>query len=56
MTVKIEVENIIEHEDGSATVVLNYNADAHHMLVQEGFKSLLEKAVSEDYKHEGGEK
>ena len=49
MTAKIQVEDIIEHEDGSATVVLICDDEARRMLIEEGVKSLLEKALSGDH-------
>ena len=45
MTGTIEVEKVIEHEDGSATVIFECDDDTRQMLVGEGLKALLEKAV-----------
>ena len=41
----IEVENIIEHDDGSATVVINTTKEATRFLVDLGFRTLLERAL-----------
>ena len=50
MTVKIQVEEIIEHEDGSATVMINCDAESLQMLIERGFKSLLKEAMNEEPK------
>ena len=48
MTAKIQVENVIENEDGSATVMINFDAEALQMLIERGFKSLLEEAMNRE--------
>lgn len=45
MTGKIDIQKIVEHEDGSATVVFVCNEEAKQALISEGLLSLLEKAV-----------
>ena len=46
---KIHVENVTEHEDGSATVVFDCDEKARQTLINEGLISLLEKAVSQQH-------
>jgi len=47
MTMRIHIEDVTEHEDGSATVVFDCDEKARHALINEGLISLLEKAVSQ---------
>ena len=44
---KIEVSNYVEHEDGSASFQLDTDDEATKALVQEGFTSLIKKAIEE---------
>ena len=49
----IDVQEVKEHEDGSATVVFECNEEAKQALINEGLLSLLTKAVdkhNEEYK------
>ena len=51
----IEVTDYVEHEDGSATLVVDTDKDATRMLVEVGLRRLLEMAVdkeNEEYKFE----
>jgi hypothetical protein len=41
----IDVQEVQEHEDGSATVVFDCNEEARKLLINEGLLSLLTKAV-----------
>ncbi len=53
----IEVTNYVEHEDGSATIVVDTSPDATRLLVEVGLRRLLEMAVdkeNEEYKFEDG--
>jgi len=45
MTGIIDVQEVIEHEDGSATIVFDCNDEAKKALINEGLLSLLEKAI-----------
>ena len=48
----IDVQEVKEHEDGSATVVFECDDEAKQALISEGLLSLLTKAVDkhhEDY-------
>ena len=49
MTIKILIESITEHEDGSATVVFDCDKKAIQVLTNQGLISLLEKAVSQEH-------
>lgn len=58
MVGKIDIKEVIEHEDGSATVVFECDDEAKQALISEGLLSLLEKAVdkhNEEYKWMEGE-
>ena len=44
---KIEVSNYVEHGDGSASFQLDTDDEATKALVQEGFTSLIKKAIEE---------
>ena len=51
----INVTDYVEHEDGSATLVVDTDPDATKLLVGIGLRRLLEMAVdkeNEDYKFE----
>ncbi len=45
MVGKIEVQKVVEHENGSATVVFDCDDEATKALISEGLLSLLTKAV-----------
>ena len=54
----INVVDIDEHEDGSATIVFECNDEARQALISEGLLSLIEKAVdkhNEEYNWTAGE-
>ena len=51
----IEVTDYVEHEDGSATLVVDTDPDATRLLVSVGLRRLLEMAVdkeNDEYKFE----
>ena len=48
MVGQITVEMVEEHEDGSATVVFEFDDVAKKALINEGLKSLLEKSLSKE--------
>lgn len=48
MVGKIEVQKVVEHENGSATVVFDCDDESRKALINEGLLSLITKAV---YKH-----
>ena len=52
----IEVKDYVEHEDGSATLVVDTDKEATRMLVELGLRRLLEMAVKneEGYEFEEG--
>ena len=53
----IDVKDYVEHEDGSATLVVDTDPDATKLLVSIGLRRLLEMAVdkeNEEYKFEDG--
>lgn len=43
----ITVKDLVEHEDGSATMVVDTTPEATRLLVEEGLLSLLEKVADE---------
>ena len=45
MVGKIDIQEVTEHEDGSATVVFDCDDEAKKALINEGLLSLLEKAI-----------
>ena len=45
MAGKIDVQEVVEHEDGSATVIFECDNEARQALISEGLLSLIEKAV-----------
>ena len=58
MVGKIDVKDVVDHPDGSATVIFECDEEARKALINEGLISLLEKAVSEqhpEYKATEGE-
>ena len=46
--VLITVSDMVEHEDGSATMKIDTTPEATRLLVEMGLVSLLEKAVDEE--------
>jgi hypothetical protein len=44
----IEVTDYVEHEDGSATLVVDTDKDATRLLVEVGLRRLLEMAVNQE--------
>ena len=46
--VTINVTDYVEHEDGSATLVVDTDKDATRLLVEVGLRRLLEMAVDKD--------
>jgi len=49
----INVTDYVEHEDGSATLVVDTDKDATRLLVEVGLRRLLEMAVDEENKEYG---
>lgn len=45
----IVVTELVEHEDGSATITFDVSDDAKQALINEGLTALLEKVVSEQH-------
>ena len=41
----IEVTELIEHEDGSATMKIDTEPEATRLLLEIGFRTLLKKAI-----------
>jgi hypothetical protein len=52
MASEIKIENVVEHEDGSTTVTYECDEETKIALMNEGFISLLEKAVSKHHPKE----
>ena len=48
----IEVKDYVEHEDGSATLVVDTDKDATRMLVEVGLRRLLEMAMQNEEGYE----
>ena len=44
----IEVTDYVEHEDGSATLVVDTDKEATRMLVEVGLRRLLEMAMNQE--------
>jgi len=44
---KIEVEKLVEHEDGSATATLNMDEEARSHLINVGFIEVLKISIRE---------
>ena len=58
MTGIIDVKDVVDHPDGSATIIFECDEEAKKALINEGLISLLEKAISEhhpEYKATEGE-
>jgi len=49
MTGMIDIKEVVEHEDGSATVTFECDDEAKIALMNEGFISLIEKAISKHH-------
>ena len=47
MVGKIDIKDVVDHPDGSATIIFECDEEAKKALINEGLISLLEKAVSE---------
>ena len=53
---QIEVENLVEHEDGSATATLNMDEEAKTHMINVGFIEVLKLSIREfDKKFEKSE-
>jgi len=48
----INVTDYVEHEDGSATLVVDTDKDATRLLVEVGLRRLLEMAVNQEEGYE----
>jgi hypothetical protein len=48
----IEVKDYVEHEDGSATLVVDTDKDATRLLVEVGLRRLLEMAMKNEEGYE----
>ena len=48
----INVTDYVEHEDGSATLVVDTDKDATRLLVEVGLRRLLEMAISQEEGYE----
>ena len=48
MTGMIDIQDYIEHEDGSATITFDCDVKTRELLVNLGLISLLEKAINEE--------
>ena len=48
----IEVKDYVEHEDGSATLVVDTDQDATKLLVGIGLRRLLEMAIKNEENYE----
>ena len=48
----IDVKDYVEHEDGSATLVVDTDKDATRLLVEVGLRRLLEMAVNQEEGYE----
>ena len=48
----IEVKDYVEHEDGSATLVVDTDKEATRMLVELGLRRLLEMAMKNEEGYE----
>ena len=46
---KIDIQKVVEHEDGKTTVTYECDEETKIALMNEGFISLLEKAVSKHH-------
>jgi len=48
----IDVKDYVEHEDGSATIVVDTDKDATRLLVEVGLRRLLEMAMKNEENYE----
>tara|TARA_E500000178_G_scaffold354449_1_gene423443 strand:+ start:2387 stop:2584 length:198 start_codon:yes stop_codon:yes gene_type:complete len=48
----IEVKDYVEHEDGSATLVVDTDKEATRLLVEVGLRKLLEMAMKNEENYE----
>ena len=48
----IEVTDCVEHEDGSATIVVDTDKEATRLLVEVGLRRLLEMAMKNEENYE----
>ena len=48
----IDVKDYVEHEDGSATLVVDTDKEATRMLVEVGLRRLLEMAMKNEENYE----
>ena len=48
----IQVKDYVEHEDGSATLVVDTDTEATRLLVEVGLQRLLEMAVNQEEGYE----
>jgi hypothetical protein len=44
----IKIETITDHEDGSATLTLDMNAETYHKIFEYGFVKLIMKGMEVD--------
>ena len=49
---KIEVKEVIENEDGSATLIMDTDSEGRQFLIDEGVMSILRKYLDERVKNE----
>jgi hypothetical protein len=47
----IKIEAIEDHEDGSATLTLDLNAETYHKIFEYGFIKLIMKGIETEEKH-----
>ena len=48
MVGKIDIKDVVEHEDGSATIVFDCDEKVRNALISEGFISMIEKAIKKE--------
>ncbi len=53
MVGKIEVQKVVEHENGSATVVFDCDDESRKAVIQEGLITLITKAVNKHHEEDG---
>lgn len=49
----IRINLIKENKDGSADVEVKFDKEGHHLLLQHGLTSILEKAIEEREREDG---
>jgi hypothetical protein len=47
----IKIEAIEDHDDGSATLTLDLNAETYHKIFEYGFIKLIMKGIETEEKH-----